>query len=65
MKKKEISDIRDLAEFCEEWPGIRDRVSDISVAEDVNDPEVREIVWWLTRLADKVFMDFADGPEQG
>ncbi|MEZ5824957.1 MAG: hypothetical protein R3C97_09505 [Geminicoccaceae bacterium] len=58
MKKTEISEIRDLAEFCEEWPILRERVSGKSLAELTDDDETRTIIWWLANLADKVCMDF-------
>ncbi|WP_193371353.1 hypothetical protein [Pelagibius marinus] len=51
------SQLRDLSDFCQHWPSLRDAVSEESLQSlDVPD-DVRQILVWLVRLADRVHRD--------
>ena len=46
--------IRDLGDFCLQWPTIRSQISDEIIIKNVNSTEMSELVTWLFKLADKV-----------
>lgn len=46
--------IRDLGDFCLQWPNIRDQISEEIIENNVNSNEMSDLVIWLFKLADKV-----------
>ena len=46
--------IRDLSDFCERWPEIRDSMPDIPVARKSLKPGQQEVVKWMLLLTDRV-----------
>lgn len=51
------SQLRDLSDFCHHWPALRDRLNDDRLAELALPGDVRQIIEWLVRLADRVHRD--------
>ena len=58
MTHDSISEIRDLAEFCERWQSLRHLVSKDSLDETIHSPQTRSVVEWLVLLADRACTDF-------
>ena len=49
-----LEEIRDLSDFCEKWSELRPTVSDDSLAASSLPDQSREVIRWLTLLADRV-----------
>jgi len=52
-----LQSIRDVSDFCVQWPKIRDHFFDLKPS---SDPTHKEVVEWLAKLADKVCLDEAN-----
>lgn len=51
-----MPDIEDLADFCHQWPQLRDRAT--RVLKGPNTTEREDLIHWLCELADR--MHFSD-----
>lgn len=49
--------VRDLSDFCQHWPELRHNVVEERLAALDLPDDVRQVVGWLVRLADRVHRD--------
>lgn len=56
-RKGDPGKLRDLSDFCQQWPALRRTVTDDSFAALEMPDDARQVVHWLVQLADRVHQD--------
>lgn len=49
-----VDDLRDLSDFCQNWPTLSGKVKADSLADTGLEPDQVAVVQWLAKLADRI-----------
>ena len=58
--KQNSADIRDLSEFCLEWPNLRECLNATAAPTEDWNPDAKNVLNWLIMLADRTCVLGAD-----
>lgn len=58
--KKSLDDVRDLSDFCEAWPELREHVQLHIQSDAIEEAELRATLTWLCHLSDRICAQASD-----